>query len=128
MSSHVIFWQTPPSPSSDDVIYEQPLNTDDDIANDDNDNTGDRNNGYNDDNRLVVCGNQVVDEGGPCLLLFTFTLYLQQESPPNSFHYLQLYFIFTLQFYGFPFIKSFTLQFYCVSSYLPSHSSCNENK
>ena len=25
MSSHVIFWPTPPSPSSDDVIYEQPL-------------------------------------------------------------------------------------------------------
>ena len=25
MSSHVIFWLTPPSPSSDDVIYEQPL-------------------------------------------------------------------------------------------------------
>ena len=25
MSSLVIFWQTPPSPSSDDVIYEQPL-------------------------------------------------------------------------------------------------------
>ena len=25
VSSHVIYWPTPPSPSSDDVIYEQPL-------------------------------------------------------------------------------------------------------
>ena len=86
---------------SDDVIYEQSLNADDDIANDDNDNTGDRNNGYNDDNRLVVCGNQMVDEGGPCLLLFTFTLYLQQESSE----------IFTLRdsFTVFPIIYLHTL-------------------
>ena len=31
---HVIFWSTPPSPSSDDVIYEQPLSSDDDADDD----------------------------------------------------------------------------------------------